>query len=259
MLHNSGRRRCIDLSFPMAVAAVLAGAGPALADPAPAPVAETSDALIIQAKDHAELNEKWCAANPNVEHIFVLPASLFVDSQQLVCNGSIYKLYRVIENDDPDDFEYFLDPPFGHTTRLGCDGKAGRTMQTIAVNCRPLKPRRKSETWRHVANSIPIGAGRSSASPCSAPPAWSPLLPVRLCARRRSYRRLRLYRPARRTGAGTSQPGDRRRGAQGHSQRKGRRGGLPSGEHQLRQRQGRRRNESLHQGDGGPDRRTAPA
>ena len=24
-------------------------------------------------------------------------------------------------------------------TRLGCDGKAGRTMQTIAVNCRPLK------------------------------------------------------------------------------------------------------------------------
>ena len=75
-----------------------------------------------------------------VEHVIVLPASLFVDSQQLVCNGSIYKLYRVIENDDPDDFEYFLDPPFGHMARLGCDGKAGRTMQTIAVNCRPLNP-----------------------------------------------------------------------------------------------------------------------
>ena len=91
-------------------------------------------------KDHDELNEKWCAADPNVEHIIVLPASLFVDSQQLVCNGSIYKLYRVIENDDPDDFEYFLDPPFGHTVRFGCDGKAGRTMKTIAVNCRPLHP-----------------------------------------------------------------------------------------------------------------------
>ena len=57
-----------------------------------------------------------------------------------VCNSSIYRLYRVIENDDPDDFEYFLDPPFGHMARLGCDGKAGRTMKTIAVNCRPLHP-----------------------------------------------------------------------------------------------------------------------
>ena len=83
--------------------------------------------------------EKWCAANPNVEHIFVLPASLFVDSQQLICDGGPYKLYRLIEHDDPDDYEYFLDPPFANKTRLGCDGKAGRTMQTIAVNCRPLK------------------------------------------------------------------------------------------------------------------------
>jgi hypothetical protein len=117
------------------MAAALAGAGPVLAEPAPG----AAGASIIEVKDHDELNKAWCAADPNVEHIIVLPASLFVDSRQLVCNGSIYKLYRVIENDDPDDFEYFLDPPFGHTTRLGCDGKAGRTMQTIAVNCRPLQ------------------------------------------------------------------------------------------------------------------------
>ena len=69
----------------------------------------------------------------------MLPASLFVDSEQLICDGGPYKLYRLIEHDDPDDFEYFLDPPFANKTRLGCDGKAGRTMQTIAVNCRPLK------------------------------------------------------------------------------------------------------------------------
>ena len=115
--------------------AVLASAGLAFSDP----VRATDDTLIIQAKDHAELQEKWCAANPNVEHIFVLPASLFVDSQQLICDGGPYKLYRLIEHDDPDDFEYFLDPPFANKTRLGCDGKAGRTMQTIAVNCRPLQ------------------------------------------------------------------------------------------------------------------------
>jgi hypothetical protein len=119
-----------------AVAAVLATAVPAFSDPAPA----TDDTLIIQVKDHAELTEKFCAANPNVEHVLVLPASLFVDSQQLICDNGPYKLYRIIEHDDTDDFEYFLDPPFyGKANRLGCDGKAGLTMQIIAVNCRPLK------------------------------------------------------------------------------------------------------------------------
>jgi len=120
----------------VAIAAVLAVAGPAVSEPAS--VAEGPDALIIQANTSAELKEKWCAANPNVEHIFVLPASLFVDSEQLICDGGPYKLYRLIENDDPDDYEYFLDPPYANKTRLGCDGKAGRTMKTIAVNCRPL-------------------------------------------------------------------------------------------------------------------------
>ena len=120
----------------VAIAAVLAVAGPASSEPAS--VAEGPDALIIQANTSAELKEKWCAANPNVEHIFVLPASLFVDSEQLICDGGPYKLYRLIENDDPDDYEYFLDPPYANKTRLGCDGKAGRTMKTIAVNCRPL-------------------------------------------------------------------------------------------------------------------------
>ena len=120
----------------VAIAAVLADAGPAFSDPVP----ETSDTLIIQVKDHAGLTEKFCAANPNVEHILVLPASLFVDSQQLICDNGPYKLYRIIEHDDTDDFEYFLDPPiYGKANRLGCDGKAGLTMQTIAVNCRPLK------------------------------------------------------------------------------------------------------------------------
>lgn len=124
------------------LAAALASGGPAFSDPtspAPSSSPSSSDALIIEAKDHAELNEKWCAANPNLEHIFVLPASLFVDSEQLICDSGPYKLYRIIEHDDTDDYEYFLDPPFGNRTRLGCDGKAGRSMQTIAVNCRPLK------------------------------------------------------------------------------------------------------------------------
>jgi hypothetical protein len=124
--------------FSVAIAALLAGVGAAISQSAPAAVAEGPDALIIQANTSAELKEKWCAANPNVEHIFVLPASLFVDSEQLICDGGPYKLYRLIENDDPDDYEYFLDPPYANKTRLGCDGKAGKTMKTIAVNCRPL-------------------------------------------------------------------------------------------------------------------------
>jgi hypothetical protein len=124
------RRKVHRLAVAALLAAVLATATSAFSAPA---------VSIIQAKDHAELKEKWCTADPNVEHVLVLPASLFVDSEELICDGAPYKLYRIIENDDPDDYEYYLDPPFGHTTRLGCDGKAGRTMQTVALNCRPLK------------------------------------------------------------------------------------------------------------------------
>lgn len=124
----------------VAIAAVLAGTAPAFPESEPASAPATNGVSIIQASNHAELNEKWCAANPNIEHIFVLPASLFVDSEQLICDSGPYKLYRIIEHDDTDDFEYFLDPPvYGKENRLGCDGKAGRSMQTIAVNCRPLK------------------------------------------------------------------------------------------------------------------------
>lgn len=116
----------------LAIAAALVNAAPAASEP------EGGKASIIQVSTSAELQEKLCAADVNAEHILVLPASLFVDSEQLICNDAPYKLYRVIEHDDPDDYEYFLDPPFGHTTRLGCDGKAGRSMQIVALNCRPL-------------------------------------------------------------------------------------------------------------------------
>lgn len=114
------------------LASVLAGAAPAVAE-------SGSDALIIEAKDHADLSKKFCAANPKREHIIVLPAALFVDSEQVICPNGPYKLYRLIEHDDTDDFEYFLDPPsYSKEIRLGCDGKAGKAMKTIAVNCRPL-------------------------------------------------------------------------------------------------------------------------
>lgn len=116
------------------LAAVLATAGPVLAEPSVAP-----DTFIVEVKDHAELSQKFCAANPKMEHIFVLPASLFVDSEQVICANGPYKLYRLVEHDDTDDFEYFLDPPsYSKEVRLGCDGKAGKSMKTIAVNCRPL-------------------------------------------------------------------------------------------------------------------------
>ncbi len=119
----------------LVIAVALAGTVPTFAQPSPAP----ADALIIQAKNHAELREKFCAANPNVEHIVVLPGSLFVDSQQVICENGPYKLYRIVALSDTDDFEYFLDPPiYAKGSRLGCDGKAGLTQQTVAINCRPL-------------------------------------------------------------------------------------------------------------------------
>jgi hypothetical protein len=124
------------LAFLIAIASAFAIGDGAFSQSAPA----ASDTPIVRVKDHADLNAKWCAANPNVEQIFVLPASLFVDSRQVSCDSGPYKLYRIVESDDTDDFEYFIDPPsYGRENRLGCDGKAGRGMQTVAVNCRPLK------------------------------------------------------------------------------------------------------------------------
>jgi hypothetical protein len=96
-------------------------------------------ASIIEVNSHAELQQKFCAADPTVEHVLVLPASLFVDAKQVICNSGAYKLYRIVDLQDTDDFSYSLDPPFyNRGARLGCDGKAGRDMRIVALNCRPL-------------------------------------------------------------------------------------------------------------------------
>jgi hypothetical protein len=98
---------------------------------------EAGGVSIVEAYTPADLKAKFCAADPTREHVFVLPTAMFVDSEELVCPVGPYKLYRILEHNDPDDFEYYLDPPFGATGRLGCDGKGGRTMKFVAVNCRP--------------------------------------------------------------------------------------------------------------------------
>jgi hypothetical protein len=113
---------------------------PASSEPDPASEPQSSWPPIIEAKNRAELIEKFCAADSNLETIVVLPAELFVDAEQMICQSGPYKLYRIIEATDTDDFEYFLDPPiYGQANRLGCDGKAGRTQKIVAINCRPLK------------------------------------------------------------------------------------------------------------------------
>ena len=124
---------------PIALALALAGIGPGFSEEGPASQPEWPP-VIIQVRDRAELIEKFCAADSNLETIVVLPASLFVDAEQMLCESGPYKLYRIIEATDTDDFEYFLDPPiYGKHNRLGCDGKAGRTQKIVAINCRPLK------------------------------------------------------------------------------------------------------------------------
>lgn len=95
-------------------------------------------ASIMEVESHAALQEAFCAADADSEHIIVLPAAMFVDARELICPAGPYKLYRIQENKDPDDFEYYIDPPFGAKGRLACDGKAGRAMRVIAVNCRPV-------------------------------------------------------------------------------------------------------------------------
>ena len=124
--------------MPRLVASVSLVITVAFATPA---VCESPDKIawpdVVEAKSFDELQQKWCAAKRDVSHVFVLPASLFVDSRELVCDTGTYKLYRVVSVDDPDDYEYYIDPPFGKEDRLGCDGKAGLKAQVVAVNCRP--------------------------------------------------------------------------------------------------------------------------
>ena len=115
------------------LAALLLAVFPALA----APEDDSAWPNIVKAKTYDELKEKWCAAARDKTHIFVLPASLFVDSRELMCDSGPYKMYRVMPSDDKDDFEYYIDPPFGAENRLGCDGKAGVKVKVVAVNCRP--------------------------------------------------------------------------------------------------------------------------
>lgn len=100
--------------------------------------AAAADASIIQIAGRETLQRQFCEADTRTEHILVLPAALFVDGRELLCPAGPYKLYRIVGHADPDDFVYFIDPPFGSTGRLACDGKAGRSMQMIAVNCRPV-------------------------------------------------------------------------------------------------------------------------
>lgn len=122
--------------LPTAMALVLFSAGLAFSQ---SPT--WTPAVMIQAKDTAELTQKFCAADPNVETIVVLPSALFVDSQELTCGSGSYKLYRIAKADDPDDFIYFLDPPLhARAITLGCDGKAGKSMKSVAINCRPCPP-----------------------------------------------------------------------------------------------------------------------
>jgi hypothetical protein len=83
------RQKMDRLVVCVAIAAVLASVGPAFSE-ATASGPETSDTLIIQVNDRAELTEKFCAANPNMEHVFVLPASLFVDAEQVICDSGPY-------------------------------------------------------------------------------------------------------------------------------------------------------------------------
>jgi hypothetical protein len=124
------------------VVVLLLGAGPVFSEDE-APVSDAQSPwppIVLQVKDRAELVEKFCAADSNIETIVVLPAELFVDAEQMLCDSGPYKLYRIIEATDTDDFEYFLDPPiYGKANRLGCDGKAGKTQRIVAINCRPLK------------------------------------------------------------------------------------------------------------------------
>ena len=76
----------------------------------------------IEIKDRGKLIEKFCAADSNFDTVVILPAALSVDAEQMICPSGPYKLYRIVEATDTDDFEYFWIHRY-----------------VVAINCRPLK------------------------------------------------------------------------------------------------------------------------
>jgi len=101
--------RCL---IPVAFGSILATVMPTLAA-----------TVVTRFNDHAELNQKWCESSPERNYIFILPASLFVDSQQLFCNGVPYNLYRVIDPYESYDLNTLLSHRSG---RRACSAAAAR-------------------------------------------------------------------------------------------------------------------------------------
>lgn len=102
-----------------------------LADPA------LADELVSQAADLAEFEKRFCGASREGEHIFVVPAAIFTETQSVNCEDGTSTLRMTQPADDPGHTVFNIDPPHGIEAAFDCDGKADTGMEMIALNCIP--------------------------------------------------------------------------------------------------------------------------
>jgi hypothetical protein len=88
--------------------------------------------------NYDEFTQKFCSANRDAQHIFVLPIAVFNQNNSVKCDDGESRLRTSEPKDDPGHVVFNIDPPHGVKSSFDCDGKADITMTTVAINCLPV-------------------------------------------------------------------------------------------------------------------------
>lgn len=100
---------------------------------------------VSQSKNYEDFSKKFCSADHNSQHIFILPVSVFSEQKSVKCKDGESTLRKSEPKDDPGHVVLNIDPPKGSKDGFDCDGKADLAMTLVAINCLPVS----KETTAH--------------------------------------------------------------------------------------------------------------
>lgn len=101
--------------------------------------------LVTEVLDPVAFEEAFCVASRDRPHIFVVQASMFVETRSVLCQDGVSTLHSSVSADDPGHTVFSIDPPHGVENAFNCDGKADTGMAVVALNCIPVS----AETAAH--------------------------------------------------------------------------------------------------------------
>ncbi len=83
---------------------------------------------------NSKYQKKLCKPKNKTEHIKI-PASDFVNKQEVTCQFGKYHLSRQADSRDPGHTLYLVTPPEGVEKAYDCDSKADNGINKISMNC----------------------------------------------------------------------------------------------------------------------------